>query len=165
MKETVDALDKGIIAQLSEDGGRSKAEMAGRLGVSNPTIRSRVRSLLERGTLRLAGVVDASAVGGLTTALVGVTLVEFNLDEQLEQLAALEEVAWAAVVTGRYDLVVEVVTADGMSGLYDFLNVSLQEIGGVRSSEMFVVMKSRRKWVDLPAGLRREWAAARAGQG
>ena len=51
-----------------------------------------------------------------------------------------------------------------MSGLYDFLNVSLQEIGGVRSSEMFVVMKSRRKWVDLPAGLRREWAAARVGQ-
>ena len=55
MKETIDALDKGIITQLCEDGGRSTAEMATRLGVSNPTIRSRVRALLERGVLRLAG--------------------------------------------------------------------------------------------------------------
>ena len=50
---------------------------------------------------------------------------------KVEALAALDDVNWAAVVTGRYDIIVEVVTAEGMTGLYDFLNVSLQEVGGI----------------------------------
>ena len=102
--------------------------------------------------MRVAAVVDAFGLGGLTVALVGLTVDKHRLDEKVEQIAALPEVTWAAVVTGRYDIMAEVVTEDGMQGLYDFLNVSLREVGGIKASEMFVVMKAHNRWMVLPRG-------------
>ena len=58
----------------------------------------------------------------------------------------------------------EIATEDGVSGLYDFLNLSLREVGGINSSEMFVVMKSKNRWVLLPASMRRRWGG-QAGPG
>lgn len=157
MKRTIDGLDRGIIALLADDGTRSATEVATRLGVTSPTVRTRLRSLIARGVVTVAGLVDPAAAGGLTTAIVGLTLTDYDLDRKVDELAALDDVTWAAVVTGRYDIVVEVVTAEGMTGLYDFLNVSLQEVGGIRSSEVFVVMKARNRAVAVPPRLRRAW--------
>jgi Lrp/AsnC family transcriptional regulator, regulator for asnA, asnC and gidA len=157
MVREIDQLDRQLLSALADDGRRTVAETAVLTGVSRPTVASRVRSLAADGVLRVAGLVDAFAVRGLTTALVGLTLDKYRLDEKLEQIAALDEVVWAAVVTGRYDIVVEVVTDQGMAGLYGFLTDSLQKVGGIDSSEMFVVMKARNKWSLLPAGLRRAW--------
>jgi Lrp/AsnC family transcriptional regulator for asnA, asnC and gidA len=155
----VDALDKQLIAVFGDDGRTALADAAERAGVSTPTARSRLRNLIDHGVLRVAGLVDPFRAKGLTVALVGLTLDKYKLEEKLEQIAGLDEVSWAAVVTGRYDIVAEIVTTDGMAGFYDFLNVSLQKVGGIRSSEMFVVMKASNKWVLLPRGIRRTWTA------
>lgn len=157
MTSTIDGLDKGIIALLADDGSRSATEVAERLGVTSPTVRSRLRALVARGVVTIVGLVDPFATGELTTAIVGLTLAGYTLDEKVEQLAALDDVTWAAVVTGRYDIIVEIVTGDGMTGLYDFLNVSLQEVGGISSSEVFVVMKAHSRPVRVPPRLRRKW--------
>jgi Lrp/AsnC family transcriptional regulator for asnA, asnC and gidA len=158
MKDKLDALDKSLVSLLADDGRVGVAESAARLGVSAPTVRSRLRQLVEAGVLRVAGVLDPFETRGLTVALVGLTLGKYSLEEKVGQIADLDEVAWAAVVTGRYDIIAEVITGDGMSGLYAFLNDSLQKVGGIQSSEMFVVMKARHKWTVLPRGLRRAWA-------
>jgi Lrp/AsnC family transcriptional regulator for asnA, asnC and gidA len=154
-----DALDKLLVGLLEEEGRLSLAAAASRTGVSRPTVAARLRSLVADGVVRVAGLVDAFQMRGLTTALVGLSLDKFNLDEKVEQIAGLDEVTWAAVVTGRYDIIVEVMTEDGISGLYNFLSDSLGRVGGISSSEMFVVMKARNKWSLLPAGLRRAWTA------
>jgi Lrp/AsnC family transcriptional regulator for asnA, asnC and gidA len=160
VKPKVDALDKQLIGVFSEDGRTALAEAAERAGVSTPTVRSRLRNLVDHGVIRIAGLIDPFRVKGLTVALVGLTLDKYKLAEKLEQIAGLDEVSWAAVVTGRYDIVAEVVTAEGMAGFYDFLNVSLQNVGGIRSSEMFVVMKASNKWVLPPRSITRKWAAS-----
>jgi Lrp/AsnC family transcriptional regulator for asnA, asnC and gidA len=160
----VDPLDKGLITQLIADGRLSLSELAQRAGMSRPTAASRLRTLTRDGVLRVAGVVDAFRVRSLTVAMVGLTVDKHRLDEKVEQIAALPEVTWAAVVTGRYDIMAEVVTEDGMNGLYDFLNVSLREVGGINASEMFVVMKARDRWIVLPKALRQKWGGAAAGE-
>jgi len=157
VKRGLDRLDKALIGTLFDDGRLAVAEIAARLGVSTPTVRTRLRALLSAGVLRVAGLVDASETPELTTAIVGLTLERFNLEEMVERLAALDQVNWAAVCTGRYDIIAEVVTPDGMNGLYDFLNESVQRLGGVQSSEMFVVMKSTHKWQLLPHALSDDW--------
>ena len=53
------------------------------------------------------------------------------------------------MVTGRYDIIVEIVCTEGTTDLYDFLDKDLTTVGGITASESFVVMKSRRKWVLL----------------
>ena len=65
------------------------------------------------------------------------------------------------MVTGRYDIIAEVVTTDGMNGLYEFLNISLQKLGGIQSSEMFVVMKASHKWMLLPPAMTQAWTGQR----
>ncbi len=158
MARDADQLDKRLVAELADDGRVSLSELAERCGVSRPTAAARLRSLMRDGLLRVAGVVDAARVPGLTVALVGLTVDKHRLDEKVEQIADLPEVTWAAVVTGRYDIMAEVVTDDGVNGLYDFLNVSLRTVGGINASEMFVVMKARGRWTIPPVGLRRRWA-------
>ena len=51
-----------------------------------------------------------------------------------------------------------------MNGFYDFLNVSLREVGGINCSEMFVVMKAKNRWTLLPTSMRRAWTE-RSGKG
>ncbi len=165
MARDVDALDKGLIAGLIADGRMTLSGLARRTGVSRPTTTARLSALTRDGVVRVAGVIDAFRVPGLTVALVGLTVDKHRLDEKVEQIADLPEVTWAAVVTGRYDILTEVVTEDGVNGLYDFLNVSLRAVGGINASEMFVVMKSRRRWIVPPASLRRTWSAGGPGSG
>ncbi len=164
MHRTVDAQDRRVITLLGDSGRMSLAEVAQRAGASRATVASRLKRLTDDGILRVAGLVDIFRISGLTTALVGLTVDRHRLEEKLEQIAALPAVTWTAVVTGRYDIMAEIATEDGVSGLYDFLNLSLREVGGINSSEMFVVMKSKNRWVLLPASMRRRWGG-QAGPG
>lgn len=157
MGREADQLDKRLIAELAGEGRVSLSELAQRCAVSRPTAAARLRRLTRDGLLRVAGVIDALRVAGLTVALVGLTVDRHRLDEKVGQVASLPEVTWAAVVTGRYDIMAEVVTEDGVNGLYDFLNVSLRTVGGINASEMFVVMEARGRWVIPPAALRHSW--------
>jgi Lrp/AsnC family transcriptional regulator for asnA, asnC and gidA len=154
---SIDPLDKTLIGLLGKDGRRSLADLARLAGVSRPTAAARLAALVGDGVLRVAGLVDAFQAKGLTVALVGLTVDKHRLDEKVEQIAAVPEVTWAAVVTGRYDIMAEVATEEGMNGLYDFLNVSVREVGGINSSEMFVVMKAKNRWTLLPISMRRAW--------
>jgi Lrp/AsnC family transcriptional regulator for asnA, asnC and gidA len=160
MKRGLDALDKALIATLFGNGRLAASDMAARLGISTPTVRGRLRQLIGAGVLRVAALVASSETPELTIAIVGLSLDRYNLDEMVERLAALDEVSWAAVVTGRYDIIAEVVTTDGMNGLYEFLNASLQKLGGIQSSEMFVVMKAANKWLLLPPAMTQAWTRA-----
>jgi Lrp/AsnC family transcriptional regulator for asnA, asnC and gidA len=160
----VDALDKVLVGLLEEEGRLSLADTAARSGASRPTVAGRIKSLVADGVLRVSGLVNTFEVRGITTALVGLSLDGFKLDQKVEQIAALDEVSWAAVVTGRYDIIVEVVTDEGMTGLYNVLSESLGHIGGISSTEMFVVMKARNKWTLLPPGMRTAWMGRSEGR-
>jgi len=157
VSQPLDAQDKRLIALLGEDGRAPLAQVAQHAGMSRPTVTARLKRLTGDGILRIAGLVDVFKMSGLTTAVVGLTVDKHRLDEKLEQIGALPAVTWAAVVTGRYDILAEIATEDGVRGLYDFLNLSLREVGGINSSEMFVVMKSRDRWTLLPSPMRRTW--------
>jgi len=153
-----DALDRKLIYLLGQDGSLSAQALAERLGVTPPTVRTRMRALEEAGLLRVAGLVDAARFRDLTTALIGLNVRAYGkLDEVLERLEAVPAVTWAAVVTGRYDIVAEVVVEGGMEELYRLTCHEIPKVGQVDHSETFVVMRSRGKWVRPPKGLE-QWA-------
>jgi len=158
IKNKPDALDKRLIAALTEDGQISAGKLAEDMGVTGPTVRSRLRSLLESGICRISALVDPFMASGLTVALVGITL---NSHEQLglkmDRIAELPDVSWAAVVTGRYDIIAEVVLTESMADLFRFMDEDLASVGGIASSESFVVMKAKRKWLCLPRGIRQKY--------
>lgn len=153
-KPNLDNLDKNLIRLLKANGRATTAHIAERLEVTTPTVRSRMKALVKAGILRVAGLVSLSAISELTTALIGINIESRGqLSNQLEKLTALKPVHWAAVVTGRFDVIAEVIVKGGMEDIYTFTSVDLPTIGRVTHCETFVVMRSSRKWMFTPDGL------------
>ncbi len=151
----LDALDKALIKLLNINGRMPTGEVAKELDVTNPTVRSRMRNLISSGVLKIAGLVDAFKIENLTVAIIALNIEKhIQLDQKVEQISDLDMVHWAAVVTGRYDIMVEVVSTRGMNDLYRFLTEDLPRVGGILSSESFVVMKAKHKWILLPENLK-----------
>jgi Lrp/AsnC family transcriptional regulator for asnA, asnC and gidA len=153
-KRNLDNLDKDLVRLLKQDGRVTTAQLANRLAVTAPTVRSRMKALIGAGILRVAGLVNLSAIPELTTALIGINIESRGqLNNQLEKLTSLKPVHWAVVVTGRFDIIAEVIVKGGMDDLYTFTSVDLPTIGRVTHCETFVVMRSSRKWMFTPDGL------------
>ena len=153
-KSNLDNLDKDLIRLLNADGRATTAHIAEKLKVTTPTVRSRMKALVKAGILRVAGLVSLSAISELTTALIGINIESRGqLSNQLEKLTSLKQVHWAAVVTGRFDVIAEVIVKGGMEDLYTFTSVDLPTIGRVTHCETFVVMRASRKWLFKPDGL------------
>ena len=154
-KKALDSLDKEIVRLLTEDGRIPVGDMAARLGVTAPTVRSRIKNLEKTGKLKITGLIDPFEHKDLITALIGLSIQSYGkLDGILEKLANLDYVTWVAVVTGRYDVIAEVVVNGGMADLYRLTTDIIPQVGNVAKSETFVIMKSKRKWVCLPEGLK-----------
>jgi len=156
--KNIDDLDKKLIHLLSEDGRMPVKKLVEALDISNPTINSRMKNLIKSGVLKIAGLVDIFSTKGLVMALVAIRVTnDSKLDESLTQISELDNVHSAIVVTGRYDIIAEVVFAGGMDALYDFMSQKLPALENIGSSESFVVMKAKKKWLLLPPGLINRW--------
>jgi Lrp/AsnC family transcriptional regulator for asnA, asnC and gidA len=154
LSKTLDSLDKKLIQLLKEDGRISVSELSVRLGVTAPTVRSRIKSLEKAGMLKVAGLIDPHQHQELMTAVIGMNILSYGkLDEILGKLSHLDHVNWVAVVTGRYDVMAEVVVKGGMADLYRLTTDVIPNVGNVVKTETFVIMKSRQKWLRLPKGL------------
>ena len=73
-KKTLDSLDNELIRLLTEDGRMPIGDMAERLNVTAPTVRSRIKALQESGRLKVSGLIDTFQHQELITALIGLTI-------------------------------------------------------------------------------------------
>ena len=143
----IDDTNKAIVSQL-EDGRKPYSAIAESLGITENTVRARVNRMQEEGVLRIMGLVDPEKVPGLQVVMMGVKLKTLDLEEKAEEFCRLRGVFSAAVVTGRYDLVVQLTLSedDGLS-LLDFFKTELVKIADVLEVETFVVYQSKSFWV------------------
>lgn len=157
-KKNLDDLDKNLIRHLSEDGRMQAKTLAEKLDISNPTINARMKNLISSGALKIAGLVDIFRVKGLIMALVAIVVKDDSrLDETLTKISELEDVHSAYAVTGRYDVFAEVVFHGDIEELYLFMSQRLPSIDNIGSSESFVIMKAKKKWVLLPPNFLSRW--------
>ncbi|MEN6486005.1 MAG: Lrp/AsnC family transcriptional regulator [Syntrophobacteraceae bacterium] len=151
LKKAPDALDRKIIRLLTEDGRMPVGEIARRSGITAPTVRGRIKSMEESGLLKISGLIDPCRHQQLTTAIIGLNVeTHGKIDRLLQDLADMEGVVWAAVVTGRYDILMKVAVSGGMDDLYKMTSNDLARLGTIVRSETFVVMKSINDWLRLP---------------
>ena len=153
-KTRLDTLDNEIIHLLTKNGRMPVGEMAKKLNVTAPTIRSRIKGLEKNGIFKISGVINPSRHREMVTALVAMSVrSEGKLDQILDKISHLPNVAWAGVVTGRYDIIAEVICVEGKDELYRFTTDTILKIGNVIRSETFIFMKSRNNWLQLPEGV------------
>jgi len=150
-----DTLDYKIIRLLTESGRMPIGEMAKKLNVTSPTIRNRIKDLEKSGVFKVSGLVDPSKHSEMITALVAMSVKsDGKMDQILKKIAQLANVVWVGVVTGRYDIIAEVVCIGGKDELYRFTTETILKMGNMVRSETFIIMKSRHNWIRLPDGVK-----------
>lgn len=151
----LDIIDRKMIKLLSEDGRMPAKEIAEKLNVSAPTIHSRLSSLLKRGVLKIAGLVDPFKVKDTLVAIIAIRVDENGkMGEVIDKLMEFKNVNWAVAVTGRYDIFVEVTVTEGIEWMFQFYEEEMSKIDGISQSESFMVTHSRRKWTLLPPNIK-----------
>lgn len=141
-----DETDWKIIKRLQE-GYVPNNTIARELGVSEGTVRSRLKRLKEAGILEIKALINPDVLENKQLALIAIRVAESRLlERKAEEVAALENVLSVSVSSGRYDLIAEVLV-DSNRGLVRFLTEELPSVEGVISSESFLMLKSYRKYV------------------
>ena len=90
----------------------------------------------------------------MISALVAISVrASEEMDRLLEKISKLPNVAWAGVVTGRYDIMAQVICVRGKEELYRFTTETILKMGDIIRSETFILMRSRNNWIRLPEGV------------
>ena len=145
----MDELDQRIIGLLQMDGRLSNAEIARKLGVSEGTVRRRVGRLIQEAVIRVTAVPNIEKMGYGTTALVGVQTRPGRADDVAEALARLEEVHYAAVTTGAFDVFIWV-GLESAQRLGDFLHTKVAPVEGVQRTETFINLAIKKRTYGVP---------------
>ncbi|MEM7335063.1 MAG: Lrp/AsnC family transcriptional regulator [Chloroflexota bacterium] len=138
-KNMMDKLDYQILSHLQEDGRRPFTEIAKALGVTEGTIRKRAARLIEEDVIRIIGLVDPHKVGFEAPAIIQVTVAPPHLDEAAKQIESFAEVSYLLMVSGEYDLMVEVRCRD-REHLASFIRHKLQQVNGVQRTVSAMVL-------------------------
>ncbi len=128
----VDALDLKILKMLQENGRHSFTEMAGKLRLSESTIRKRVQSLQKKEIIKKFTVeIDPSKIGIRTTAIVGVDVDPTELLETAQKLCEIKEIRSVAISTGDHMIMTEIWTRNGRE-LTRLISEKIGAIEGVK---------------------------------
>lgn len=143
-QEDLDSVDQYIIEAMRQDGRIAFAQIAQQLNVSPGMIRVRYNRLVEMGILKVVAVTNPLRMGYKTMAMIGIRTEGEKMLQVAEQVSAFEEVIYLIVVSGRYDIIAEVVCRDH-AHLLRFLTEKLYKVDGVRESESFMHLKIQKE--------------------
>ena len=140
----MDELDRKIIELLQVNGRASNARIARDVGVSEGTVRRRLRRLVQDETIRVVAVPDPEKMGFNTVALIGIQADPDKIDHVAESLAELSETQYVSLTTGSFDIFIWVALPSSEE-LGNFLRRKVGVTPGIRRTETFVNLAIRKK--------------------
>ncbi len=134
----MDRTDRQIIGLLQEEGTSTNAALARLIGVSEETVRRRLKRLTQNNILRIVAIPNDEMMGLGTKALLGFKSDPALIDSAAAIIAENSAVQWVSVTTGRYDIVAQVAVTD-VGTLYE-IQQHLGKIVAVESIEIMMVL-------------------------
>ena len=147
----LDATDESIIGLLRRDGRMPYRAIARELGITEATVRARVRRLEESNTMRVVAVTDIEAAGFGMLLAVGVQVEGRSPEAVARDLAVIPEVFSVNVVVGAQDIEILVVARD-QEALGRMMTDCLAAVPGVRRLTPALavdVLKNQPDWVPF----------------
>lgn len=142
----LDELDRRLVALLRTDGRASNRELARALGITERTVRTRLRQLLEADLLRVVAITDAFAEGDRLMITLGIQVADRSPAEVAAELEKLPAVNTVHVMSGEHDVEALVLT-DSLNFARDILDIP--GIRHVSPGLILEVYKHETDWVPF----------------
>ena len=135
----IDQLDVMIAERLQEDATATNSKIARDVGVSEETVRRRLKKLTAEDMIEIVAVPNADKLGFKSFVLIGVQVDVDKVDDVAGKLKEMSQVTRLIVTTGTYDMFAWA-NLESTDNLSDFLRLSIGKIEGVRKMETFMVL-------------------------
>lgn len=149
MSNGLDDLDYHIIDLLRTDARRTNTDLAKNLGVSEGTIRNRIRHLINDGYMLVVAMTRLHKLGYVVDVIIQVNTETGRQMEVAQALSRLPAVRYVAVTTGAYDISLGAVFRNN-DELLRFLTNEVASIPGVvhtGTSHVLRTLKRTHDWV------------------
>lgn len=133
-KERLDPLDCRMIGLLQRDGRMSNTAMAQALGISEYTVRTRLKRILESGIIRIVAVANPIDLGFEISGNLKIRIDIKNTSQVIDRLMQIDELTWVALTTGGTDIDVDFAVRS-MKELQELIFNKISKIEGVLSTE------------------------------
>ena len=102
--QPLDALDRKIVDKLARDARVSNRAIAAELGITEGTIRMRIKRLQAEGLIQFTVVQDFRLAGSPSLCMLGVNVEPSQVASVAEKLKQLEEITCVVLMLGRYSI-------------------------------------------------------------
>lgn len=127
----MDYRDRKIIEILSKDSRTPNTEIAKQLGVSESTVRKRIKALEKKGVIeKYSIVVNPSKMGYNTVAIVGLDVEPSRFLSVATKLTEFKEVKYVATSTGDHMIMFEIWAHNGKE-LTEIISQKIGRIEGI----------------------------------
>jgi len=139
-KKSIDYVDSKMITLLQKDGRISNIDMAKQLGISEATVRNRLKSLIDEGFLQIVAVSNPFKLGFEITGDLYIHVDMKKVDHVIDELKKIKALWYIVVTTGDNNINAEFVVKT-LEDLNDLVYNRISHIDGVIRVETSVIMK------------------------
>jgi Lrp/AsnC family transcriptional regulator for asnA, asnC and gidA len=144
----LDKVDRSLIHLLQKDGRMPNNAIAQELGISEFTVRRRMKRLLDNNIIRIVAVANPIDLGFEIAGNLKIKIDLKKADQVLKKLKKIDSVIWVALTTGGTDIDVDFV-ASSLKEFHELLFKKISKIDGVVSTEtslMVDLVKDEYAW-------------------
>ncbi len=134
-KRALDKVDTHIVHWLSRDARISNRQIAAELGVTEGTVRARIKRMEEEKLIRITAVTNIERFRGAAVAHIWIEVERSGLTRDLVvQLAAMNEIGFVGMMLGRFDILA-ITMVRNTGHLAEFVHNRISNLPGVRRTE------------------------------
>lgn len=134
-RRALDDIDRAIVDWLSRDARISNRQVATELGVTEGTVRARIKRMEEEKLIRITAVTNIDRFSDAALAYIWIEVERSNQTHEVAKaLAAIPELGFVGVMLGRSDILA-ITMVRNTEHLAEFMHKHISCINGVRRTE------------------------------
>lgn len=151
-KKQIDLIDSKIIRILQEDGRLSNTEIARNLDISEATVRTRIKRLIDEGFIQIVAVSDPFKLGFEITGDLYIHAEMQKINQVIDALKSFRELWYIIMTTGEANINAEFVVRS-LSDLHELVYDRISAIDGVTRIDISVITRYVKRKYDYGTAL------------
>lgn len=144
----IDRVDHQLIRLLQKDGRLSHIELAKKIGISETTVRTRLKRLVEEEIIQVVAVANPLKLGFEVTGDLYIHAEMKKITQVLSELKKFRELWYIVMTTGETNINAEFVV-ENFEALNELIFNRISKIDGVIRTEISVIMKYEKRAYDF----------------